>query len=373
MAASLAQSSENIIENIRPSSHPETSAVTPNPLKRGMPFSPEDLPASQKQLNRQTRRKGSSIGDLTELSLKKTSKQQQNLTDKIMAALRSPEVLNAIIPIMSEKIAENIMSIIDEKVETAVKAQTAIIVKKIEGQELLSNDLKDRVFKQSNKVNSLERQVNDYSMNLEEYDNEIQRLTRKIEELETRIESQEQYSRRTSIRFHNIQVPTEENGKLKHPVDTDNLILEICKHKLGLNLRLEDISRSHVIGKVRNGKSQIIVRFISYRTRNAVYMNKKKLKDDPDGVFITENLTQYRTAIVKELARMKYQGDIDAYWTSDGKIFVKPTAHGRIRPVITFEDLQHIQRLTSGETGGIRTDVMSDEVGQTENISGNHS
>jgi hypothetical protein len=55
-----------------------------------------------------------------------------------------------------------------------------------------------------------------------------------------------------------------------------------------------DIGRSHIIGKVKDGKSQVIVRFISYRTRNKVYSNKKGLKNHPDKIFITENLTKYR-------------------------------------------------------------------------------
>jgi hypothetical protein len=36
---------------------------------------------------------------------------------------------------------------------------------------------------------------------------------------------------------------------------TDNLILNVCNQKLKLGIQKEDISRSHVIGKVHNGKS----------------------------------------------------------------------------------------------------------------------
>ena len=89
-------------------------------------------------------------------------------------------------------------------------------------------------------------------------------------ELESRIEGQEQYSRRTSLRFHNIKVPVDERGNVKHPVNTDELILNVCNDKLGLDINLHDIGRSHIIGKVKDGKSQVIVRFISYRTRNKV-------------------------------------------------------------------------------------------------------
>jgi hypothetical protein len=46
------------------------------------------------------------------------------------------------------------------------------------------------------------------------------------------IEGQEQYSRRTSLRFHNIKVPVDERGNVKHPVNTDELILNVCNDML---------------------------------------------------------------------------------------------------------------------------------------------
>ena len=92
----------------------------------------------------------------------------------------------------------------------------------------------------------------------------------KIIERGSSIEGQEQYSRRTSLSFHNIKVPVDERGNVKHPVNTDELILNVCNDKLGLDINLHDIGRSHIIGKVKDGKSQVIVRFISYRTRNKV-------------------------------------------------------------------------------------------------------
>jgi hypothetical protein len=49
---------------------------------------------------------------------------------------------------------------------------------------------------------------------------EVDALYSKIIELESRIEGQEQYSRRTSLRFHNIKVPVDERGNVKHPVNT---------------------------------------------------------------------------------------------------------------------------------------------------------
>ena len=49
--------------------------------------------------------------------------------------------------------------------------------------------------------------------------------------LEIRMESQEQYSRRKSLKLHNIQVLVDERGRIVHPVDIDQLILQVCSTK----------------------------------------------------------------------------------------------------------------------------------------------
>ena len=128
-------------------------------------------------------------------------------------------------------------------------------------------------------------------------------------------------------------------------MNTDSLVLDICNKKLGLSLSIEDISRSHVIGKVQNGKSQVIVRFLSYRVRHQVYSNKKGLKNDPDGQFITENLTPYRTNLVQKLAKLKYEGNIHTYWTSDGRIFAMKTESGRRKIINNYNDIRYLERL----------------------------
>jgi hypothetical protein len=73
------------------------------------------------------------------------------------------------------------------------------------------------------------------------------------------MESQEQYSRRTSLRFHNVRVPVDNRGQIIHPVNTDDLGINICKDKLVIELSINDIGRIHVIRKVKDGKSQVIV------------------------------------------------------------------------------------------------------------------
>jgi hypothetical protein len=56
-------------------------------------------------------------------------------------------------------------------------------------------------------------------------------------ELESRIEGAEQYSRRISLRFHNIKVSVDERGNVKHPVNADELILNVCMLKKYTTIR----------------------------------------------------------------------------------------------------------------------------------------
>ena len=175
-----------------------------------------------------------------------------------------------------------------------------------------------------------------------ENDREINELYRRIEQLEGRLENQEQYSRRTSLRFHNIKVPVDANNHIIHPVNTDDLVLNVCNDRLNLGIQKEDIGRSHVIGNVRNGKSQVIVRFLSYRVREKVYSAKKGLKGNPDNIFITENLTQYRTGLVKALSELKFQGDIATYWTIDGRIYAKKSESSRKKLIRNHDDIRNL-------------------------------
>jgi hypothetical protein len=64
---------------------------------------------------------------------------------------------------------------------------------------------------------------------MKEQDAEINALFNKISELEIRVENQEQYSRRTNLRFHNIKVPVDERGRIILPVDTDDIVWnDVC-------------------------------------------------------------------------------------------------------------------------------------------------
>ncbi|CAC5367929.1 unnamed protein product [Mytilus coruscus] len=76
---------------------------------------------------------------------------------------------------------------------------------------------------------------------------QLNSLKSKLDKIEARVEAQEQYSRRTSLRFHYVPAPTDVKGDIIKPIDTDSLILVICHLKLNLDTRY--IGRSHPLGE----------------------------------------------------------------------------------------------------------------------------
>ena len=79
----------------------------------------------------------------------------------------------------------------------------------------------------------------------------------------------------------------------------DNIILNVIKKHLDIELSVKDLDRSHRIGK-SNSKSKhrpIIVKFISYNDCREIFNNKKQLKGT--SAFITESLTTERMRQLK--------------------------------------------------------------------------
>ncbi|CAC5411165.1 unnamed protein product [Mytilus coruscus] len=163
------------------------------------------------------------------------------LSDVVCATLKNQEFMDSIIPLITEKVSE------------MVKPQIVQIVDELMQPHLLSI-----------KHNEDTLILKDVEIN--KYKEEMKMLKTKLDKVEARIE-QEQYSRRTSLRFHNVPAATDVNGDIIKPINTDALVLSICNENLNLNLDTRDIDRSHPIGEIKDGKIAIIVRFLSYRQR----------------------------------------------------------------------------------------------------------
>jgi hypothetical protein len=194
--------------------------VTPKSNKRPLSDSHNDLPATQMQEGRQMRHRNS-VADLQEGDQKSTkpSIQRQNVTDKVIDALTSTDVLDKIMPVLTKQISETIVSAIESSIQSCVDSNIKPVIETVKRQQITINEQQDAIdghskqlIEQSDKITKLEQKVLEQGWPMKEPDAEINALFNQISELEIRVENQEQYSRRTSLRFHNIKVPEDQKG-----------------------------------------------------------------------------------------------------------------------------------------------------------------
>ena len=140
-------------------------------------------------------------------------------------------------------------------------------------------------------------------------------LKASIVSLEEELDDQQQYSRRTCLLIHGVKETPRE--------DTDNIVLGVMDDKLGLKMSINEVTRTHRIGRKRTGEAAkprpIIARFLSYRQRKAVFDRKKNLKGQ--GIVITESLTKNRFSLLNSCFQTFDKKNV---WTLDGRIYCKP-------------------------------------------------
>ncbi|XP_075737251.1 uncharacterized protein LOC142814728 [Rhipicephalus microplus] len=101
-------------------------------------------------------------------------------------------------------------------------------------------------------------------------------MTKKIQELETSLDDAENRSRRNNLLFYGIPDPTRNETW----AESEKMIIDICNNNLGLTVQPNDIERAHRLGiHSLNRNRPIIVKFLSYKTRDALLSNGRKLKN----------------------------------------------------------------------------------------------
>ena len=165
----------------------------------------------------------------------------------------------------------------------------------------------------SSKFNEYEKERLERESRIMELESKVVSLSTKVEKLEYTADRMEQYSRRNSIRIHGLP---EVKGE-----DTDSLVIETVKEKMGLDISTADIDRTHRIGAPpkQSGKVRpVIVKFVRYNDRRKIYENKKLLKGIK--VSITESLTAHRVAKLKEAVK---KFGFNNVWSNGGRIIYK--------------------------------------------------
>ena len=156
------------------------------------------------------------------------------------------------------------------------------------------------------------------------------KLDNKIHDLEDSINDLEQYSRRNCLLIHGVKKKAREN--------TDELALDVFNNSLEINTTVNDICRSHRISKKRPDKTRpIIVKFLSYRSRQQVFANKRKLKGS--SVSVSESLTKTNFNLLRKSQVSLGKSNV---WTFDGRICFKTDDNDLIRYISKEEDLLYI-------------------------------
>ena len=169
-----------------------------------------------------------------------------------------------------------------------------------------------------------------------------QLLENKISSLEFDINDLEQYGRRQNLEIQGIPISDNENN-----IETGNKVLTVPK-KIDENISHDDIDIAHRVGKSKTNKTPNIVRFVSRRTRNNIYNEKRKLKSNAPGkptsdrVFINENLkrNKHLFSLANE-ERKKFSWKY--IWTNNGSFLLRQSNDSRVIDIQSEKDIEHIK------------------------------
>ena len=133
-------------------------------------------------------------------------------------------------------------------------------------------ELKSSVEVMSDKFDEYEKDRKENEKIINRLQSEVSSLKERIDLLEKKSDDSEQYSCRNCLLVHGVEEQEQEN--------TNNIVLNVIKEHLDIELLVKDLDRSHRIGK-SNSKSKrrpIIVKFISYNDGREISKNKKTIK-----------------------------------------------------------------------------------------------
>lgn len=174
--------------------------------------------------------------------------------------------------------------------------------------------MRDQLDIAESKIMDLEVTVKGKDKIITDLQAQVERQSDTISTLKEKANEAEQYSRRNCVRLYGI--PEVKSAK----EDTDSVVLDLAQKKLGVALKREDIDRSHRVGppsKDRKSPRPIIIKLTSYRARQLLITNRRKLKGSHIG--IDEDLTRQNRSLLEEA---KKNPKVLAAWSSDGNIIV---------------------------------------------------
>ena len=161
--------------------------------------------------------------------------------------------------------------------------------------------------------------------------------------------------------------------------NTDVLVIDMSRG-IGAEISLDEIEKGHRVGKPRIGRPRdIIVKFVSYRTRRLVYGARTKTKDcGYTGIFINEDLTKSRNKLLLKARKVVKSKVLKSSWSSDGTVFVRDLLDAKHR-IQSVDDLAVFGTVPSlpGETPateppGVAGDFFAEATADPHDLSMQH-
>ena len=167
------------------------------------------------------------------------------------------------------------------------------------------------------KFDEYERERTEKEKIISELQKNVNDMSATIESLKGCLDRQEQYSRRNCLLIHGLPESKNEN--------TDELVIDTIKEKMGEEIKNNEIDRSHRLGSPKNnGKSRpIIIKLVRYNTRYRILKNKKKLKEKT--INVKKSWTKKR---MEALERTREGHGFENVWSSEGKILYQDVTKG---------------------------------------------
>lgn len=270
---------------------------------------PNQGQAQKHKLALQTPKIPSKILDAKDTPMKGTHLSFVNLEDETTRTLTSPpaeDFIKSLWPLLEAKLDNWIATSLTTKVESIAVAA----VDKYVSSEEFKNALTD----------SLNFDLNQIQTGQENILKDIKEIKSTEDKINGKLDDIEQYSRRNNIRLAGIAEVAGEN--------TDDLVINTLKDKLGITITSEDICRSHRVGPKKFGgrnKRQIIVKLVRHNKKSEIMRMKKQLKNqgnDGNRVALYEDLSKGRLDAISKL-NSNEKDLIHKLWTVDGVIYIR--------------------------------------------------
>lgn len=194
----------------------------------------------------------------------------------------------------------------------------------------------------SKQYEDLKRQLKGYKnikSKLEKLEKCVEEKDEIINDLQQRMVSGEQYSRRNHLEIGNLPVTEGE--------DVDQIVCGIGT-KIGCPLKVEDIAVAHRLKAKDGAVPSIIVEFVSRRTRNEFFKQRKVLapkdknKRDKNRLYINESLCYYYRNLLKMAKERSKAAGYSYCWYANNKVLVRKAEKTKAIVIQNVEDLDKI-------------------------------